>query len=224
VYVFDRADKMTLQAQNALLIVLEEPPTRALFLLLTDRADALLPTIRSRAQCIRMRPLTREEMDAALSSDRDASNLRRNDPGEYDACLTAAAGSLGLARELMAPKGRTNLDRERAAVTELIRAILSPAETERVAARAALPTKRQELSDILSAAAVAVRDLILLLHSEGARLLFYTDRRAALETAESAGEMRLIRTYDAVLRASDALGYNANIPLTLSVLFADTTR
>lgn len=46
------ADRMQLAAANAFLKSLEEPPPRTLFLLLTDRPDALLPTIISRCQRI----------------------------------------------------------------------------------------------------------------------------------------------------------------------------
>ncbi len=48
VYIIDPADKLNPQAQNALLKVLEEPPSFVTFLLVTDNANALLETVRSR--------------------------------------------------------------------------------------------------------------------------------------------------------------------------------
>ena len=48
VYILDRADNMTEQAQNALLKVLEEPPAHVMFLLTCTAASSLLPTVRSR--------------------------------------------------------------------------------------------------------------------------------------------------------------------------------
>lgn len=50
VYVIPKADTMTREGQNALLKVLEEPPSYAVFVLLCSNATAMLPTIRSRAQ------------------------------------------------------------------------------------------------------------------------------------------------------------------------------
>lgn len=50
----DAADSLLPAAQNALLKTLEEPPGAALFLLLTTRLRALLPTIRSRCQTVRL--------------------------------------------------------------------------------------------------------------------------------------------------------------------------
>ncbi|MFO7153109.1 MAG: hypothetical protein DIU66_007755 [Bacillota bacterium] len=52
VYVFHEADKMTLDAQNALLKTLEDPPTSLLFLLLARNIKALLPTVISRCQVL----------------------------------------------------------------------------------------------------------------------------------------------------------------------------
>ena len=48
IYIFPRAHDMNDAAQNALLKIMEEPPTYGVFLLLTENADKLLPTIRSR--------------------------------------------------------------------------------------------------------------------------------------------------------------------------------
>ncbi len=53
--VIDQADNLTIQAQNALLKILEEPPEGASIILLTDRPGALLPTVRSRLQVVRFR-------------------------------------------------------------------------------------------------------------------------------------------------------------------------
>ena len=47
VYIIPQADMMTPQAQNAILKTIEEPPSYAVFLLLTENAETLLPTINS---------------------------------------------------------------------------------------------------------------------------------------------------------------------------------
>ena len=47
IYIIDEAQKLTLQAQNALLKTIEEPPAYAVVMLLADNPDALLPTISS---------------------------------------------------------------------------------------------------------------------------------------------------------------------------------
>lgn len=59
-YIIDEADKMTPQAQNAFLKILEEPVTDVIFFLLCENSGALLPTIISRAPIIRTTPVERK--------------------------------------------------------------------------------------------------------------------------------------------------------------------
>ncbi len=60
VYLIPRAMEMTESAQNALLKLIEEPPAYAVFLLLTDNAGKLLPTVRSRCTELRLEPVPQE--------------------------------------------------------------------------------------------------------------------------------------------------------------------
>jgi DNA polymerase-3 subunit delta' len=60
--VLERADVLNQQAANALLKILEEPPSGTIFFLLTTNSAALLPTIRSRSLMLRFRPLTIEQL------------------------------------------------------------------------------------------------------------------------------------------------------------------
>ena len=56
VYIIREADTMNLQAQNAMLKVLEEPPPHAVFVLLAENPERFLPTVRSRCEVIRLLP------------------------------------------------------------------------------------------------------------------------------------------------------------------------
>lgn len=62
IYLVKDADKMTVQAQNALLKVFEEPPSYAILILLTSNLSLLLPTILSRGTQVRFAPLTPLEL------------------------------------------------------------------------------------------------------------------------------------------------------------------
>ncbi|MCI6408872.1 MAG: DNA polymerase III subunit [Lachnospiraceae bacterium] len=57
VYIIEDADKMNVQAQNAILKTLEEPPKYAVLLLTTTNVERLLPTIISRCIILNMRPV-----------------------------------------------------------------------------------------------------------------------------------------------------------------------
>ncbi|HWS41942.1 MAG TPA: DNA polymerase III subunit delta [Pseudoflavonifractor sp.] len=66
VYLLENAQTMNASAQNAMLKLLEEGPAYAAFLLLTDNAAALLPTVRSRCETLALSPVTVEEADGYL--------------------------------------------------------------------------------------------------------------------------------------------------------------
>lgn len=57
IYIVDEAEKMTIQAQNALLKTIEEPPSYAVIILLTTNGDLFLPTILSRCVQLKLKPL-----------------------------------------------------------------------------------------------------------------------------------------------------------------------
>lgn len=62
VYMIEKAEKMTVQAANSLLKFLEEPISPVVAILITDNGQAVLPTIRSRAQWVPFLPMEPEKM------------------------------------------------------------------------------------------------------------------------------------------------------------------
>jgi DNA polymerase III, gamma/tau subunits len=57
IYIIDKSERMTVEAQNALLKTLEEPPEYAIIILVTNNKESLLPTIRSRCEIIKFTPI-----------------------------------------------------------------------------------------------------------------------------------------------------------------------
>ena len=68
VYIIPDADLMNPQAQNALLKTIEEPPSYAVILLLSENTDMLLPTIRSRCVELPLRAVPDEEVEQYLTT------------------------------------------------------------------------------------------------------------------------------------------------------------
>jgi DNA polymerase-3 subunit delta' len=100
VVVVDGAEDMNPNASNALLKLLEEPPTGAL-LLLVCHAPGLLPaTIRSRCRRLRLSPLSRADVEALL-----ARYLPEVAPDERAQMAALAEGSIGRALTLAAGDG-----------------------------------------------------------------------------------------------------------------------
>jgi DNA polymerase-3 subunit delta' len=95
VVIVDAADDMNVNAANALLKVLEEPPARTTLLLVCHQPSRLLPTIRSRCRTLRLTELSHDDVNNAIErAGFDAD-------GEDSAALAAlSAGSVGEAIRL----------------------------------------------------------------------------------------------------------------------------
>ena len=95
IVIIDPADDLNRNAANAILKILEEPPKRSLFLVLTHAPGKLLPTIRSRCLPLSLSPLAESDLAAALGSLGAApSGARAGD------VLSAARGSVSEALKL----------------------------------------------------------------------------------------------------------------------------
>lgn len=95
VVIVDAADEMNTQAANALLKLLEEPPERVTFLLVTHQPARLLPTIRSRCRELRLATLAPADMARALTA------AGAETEGEEEALAALASGSVGEAIRLL---------------------------------------------------------------------------------------------------------------------------
>lgn len=100
VVIVDGAEELNRNAANALLKVLEEPPTRAVILLVSAAPGRLLPTIRSRCRQLRLSPLLADEMQTALG--RYLPDLPAAD---RDRLIQLADGSPGRALQLAEEEG-----------------------------------------------------------------------------------------------------------------------
>ncbi|WP_414470988.1 DNA polymerase III subunit delta' [Microvirga sp. M2] len=68
VCIVDSAEDLTISSANALLKVIEEPPPRSLFLIVSHAPQRVLPTIRSRCRRLLLRPLDADQIKAAIRS------------------------------------------------------------------------------------------------------------------------------------------------------------
>jgi DNA polymerase III subunit delta' len=108
VVIIDSADEMNRNAANAVLKVLEEPPARALLVLLSHSPGRLLPTIRSRCRKLVMPGLSGGDMDALLErylpdvSPGDRAELGKLADGSIGRAIDLSrAGGIGLYRDIL---------------------------------------------------------------------------------------------------------------------------
>ena len=213
IYIFDEAECMTDEAQNALLKVLEEPPLGVIIMLLTTECDKILTTIKSRTQLISMTRFDRDALAEHLcKKSRDAAMLKAREPEKFDEIAVSADGRLGEALRLLDPKSSEELRAEREETLRFISALSPKASyAELHSAVTALTTaKRHELSDSLERIVGALRDLITARYGE-VTPVFYTTMEDATRQSAEIGAIRLQAAYDAVLEAQDYCARNGNV-------------
>jgi DNA polymerase-3 subunit delta' len=205
VVVIDGADALGLPAQDAILKTLEEPPPASVFVLITDRPDVLLPTVRSRCQRLRFGPLTPADVAALLMRESGMT------AAEAHAAAATSGGSIGRAladAEDGAMEART-------VAARLLQSIAATTDPRRRLDGAKLLTgggsDRDELSRRLLALSSLIRDLGLLGARADDRTLANADLKPQLQTLlKSYDGDRALRAYSVVDRALDALGRNAS--------------
>ncbi len=94
IYIVDQAHKMNEQAQNALLKTIEEPPAYGIIILLTNNADAFLPTILSRCILLNVKPVQSEAIRSFLMREYQIPDY------QADVAVAFAQGNVGKAISL----------------------------------------------------------------------------------------------------------------------------
>lgn len=212
VVIVDEAERMTPDAQDALLKSLEEPPPHSVFILVSARPDALVPTIRSRCSRLRFGPLAPSEIARALEQVHGMA-------GETSRRLAAlAGGSLGRAVSLAggdedgARGAALKLLANLAAVRDARGRLASARELLAAGGRGpASGADREALADIIRALAVIVRDLVVCSTRAPSHALANLDLTSQLEgLSRSYGRDRALRAFVAADRALGALRRNAS--------------
>ncbi len=221
IYIIEDAETMTLQAQNALLLTLEEPPPYVLFLLLCNGSDALLETIRSRAPTLRTEPIGDEDIRAYLR----AKKCTLPDD-ELSAVILRADGCIGQALTLSDARQVKPILKMRADCDDLLSACAARraegpiAVLSRYVPKKADAAARAKVISFLALVSLAVRDLLLLRHAETVHLKYYTDREVAEALTWRFTTRALLSLYESLTEAAASLDANANLHLTLMQLAA----
>lgn len=101
--IIDCAEDLNRSTANALLKMIEEPPPRALFLIVAHRPGQILATIRSRSRLLSLSPLKTEDVEKAIVN--LPGEWRRLEPGSVRAAAHRSGGSVRDALRLLASGG-----------------------------------------------------------------------------------------------------------------------
>ena len=207
VSIIDQADALVAGAQHALLKTLEEPLPASVFILITSRPDALLPTVRSRCAHLRFGRLNAADV---------ATVLERGHGYSRADSLTLAAASDGSVQRALELKARDFAD-ARGDAERLLRVAGRDPRTRLDGGKALLSgggtasSEREHLSLRLQAISALLRDLGLLASGADRHFLAHPDQRTSLDAlAATLGRERVIDAFAAVTRATDALERNVS--------------
>ena len=207
----DDAEMMTVQAQNALLKTIEEPPEYAVIMLLTSNVDALLPTIQSR--CVR---LDLKVVDDSLVKKYLMERLHVPDyQAEIDASF--AQGSIGRAKEAATSE-------EFSRMTEKALKILKYVNTMEVYELSdeikALSDEKQNISDYLDIFQFWFRDVLMFKATQEVdNLVFKQEINYIKEQASQRSYENLEKILEALEKTKVRLRANVNFELALELLF-----
>ena len=212
-YFIEDAHLMTPQAQNALLLSLEEPPDWVMFLLLCEDASLLLETVRSRAPVLSM-----ERFSPAFTEEWLSKHAKKADRSRIVRAAHLAGGSLGLAKKL-ADGADATLSRYDAA-QELAGLLLYGRRSDTAVFMGTLPKDRAALKQVLTLTRLALRDVIA--DRRGGELLFYGSEEGVPPAARKVSVRRVTELIRLLFRAEDDIGANLSANTVLMTLAAQS--
>lgn len=210
IYIMNEAEKMTVQAQNALLKTLEEPPEYAVILLLTTNVDALLPTILSRCVVLNMKPVADNLVKDFLMKELQIPDYRAK------VCVAFARGNIGKAKQLASNEEFENIREE--AVT-LLKYIDEMEISEITAAIKKIMEYKIDVNDYLDILSVWYRDVLLFKATNDVNhLIFKEEIQYIRKVANKCAYEGIEKILDAMEKAKNRLNANVNFDLTMELL------
>lgn len=210
IYIIDEAEKMTTQAQNALLKTIEEPPVYAVLIFLTNTLDALLPTIRSRCIIMNLRGVDTKLIQQHL--------MHKYQIPDYQArvCAAYAQGNTGKA-VLMATSEYFREMQE--FILRLLKRIDDMEVYEIVRAIHDMTTYKVDIRDLLDLMMVWYRDvLILKATSDVNQVVFQDEYKYLQKKAVKSSYEGLNNIMEALEKAKVRLKANVNFDVTMEML------
>ncbi|MBQ8823039.1 MAG: DNA polymerase III subunit delta' [Lachnospiraceae bacterium] len=210
VYIINEAEKMTVQAQNALLKTLEEPPTYAVIILLVSNINALLQTILSRCVVLNMKPVEDELVRNYLMKELQIPDYKA------EVCVAFARGNIGKAKALASSE---DFDNVKAEALSLLKYIQDMEIQEIVAAIKKINEYKLEISDYLDIIAVWYRDVLLYKATGDLNHLIFREEMGTIRKVASRssyeGIEKIIRALEQAKKRLDA---NVNFDLVMELL------
>lgn len=217
-YVIEDADLMTPAAQNAILKVLEEPPSAVHIILLASEGDKILSTIKSRTQAISMQIFGFDELmeNVCRLSDK-ARSLLSSDKDKLKAILLSSGGVIGDALAMLDDGRIAEIEADRKIILSFVESFSKKTPFSKLyTSVTAFPQKREELRRMLEETRCAVRDMVSAKVSDDITPIFFLNADDARRSSEGIGKKKLIAIFDIITAAIADLDKNVLIPPLLT--------
>ena len=210
IYIVSEGEKMTVQAQNALLKTLEEPPEYAVILILTDNVNTLLPTILSRCVVLNMKPVRDAQIKEYLMENLGIPDYKA------DICVAFARGNVGKARLLA---NSEEFDKVKEEAITLLKYIGEMELHEIVAAIKKINEYKFDVNDYMDILSIWYRDVLLFKATHDVNhLIFREEIQSIRKVADKSTYEGIERIIDALEKSKQRLNANVNFELTMELL------
>lgn len=210
IYFIEDAELLNAAAQNALLKTIEEPPSFAVIILLTDNRNAFLPTILSRCVKLEIRPVPEETIRTFLMK-----NYGQTDYSS-EAAAAFAQGNVGRAIDLTS-SGEFQERKER--IIRLMTKVSHAHDYEFQEDIQELGREKDTIDDTLDLLQIWYRDVLLYKSTETDRFLIFKSERSLIrKMADSSSYRYLNRAFAAIEECRNRLNAHVNFELAMGLL------
>ena len=210
VYIVDDAEKMTIQAQNALLKTIEEPPSYAVIILLTINEDLFLPTILSRCVQLKLKPLKDSVIQAYL---KETMGIPEREAQLYAAF---ARGNLGKAIKLSDSEEFKDMYKR---LLSMLRNIMNMDISQLLDYSKKLK-EEMDIYECLDFMQVWYRDALMFKVTNDANLLIFKDEYSTIsDMSRHIGYDGFENILQAIEKARIRLQANVNMELAMELMF-----
>ena len=211
VYIVDEAEKLTVQAQNALLKTIEEPPVYAVIMLLVNNGATLLPTIASRCVTLNFKPVRDEVIKKYLMEELHVPDY------QAEVSVAFAQGNVGRAKQIATAEDFAEMME---AAFRILKKGKDMEVYEMVDAIKLLSEQKHTVYEYLDLFLVWFRDVLMFKATNQIDgLVFrqeYNDIKSRADVSSYEGLETIIK---AIETAKQRLQANVNFDLTMELLF-----
>ena len=210
IYIIPEADLLSVQAQNALLKTIEEPPAYAVIFLLTENAESLLPTIMSRCVMLKLRNIKTTLIKKYLMEQMQIPDY------QADICAAFAQGNMGRAIMLASSEYFNEIKEE---ALQLLRHINEMEISEIVIAIKKIGTYKLSVNDYLDIIMIWYRDVLIYKATKDVNGIVFADQLKYIKDRANKSSYEGIEIIlDSLEKAKARLKANVNFDLVMELL------